>query len=373
MRIAPPDILAARRGRLARLLAARNLDALVVTCLPNIAYLTGFFASAAALVVAPDALRLVGDGRYREALAARAGELVDLRTSVLPAGLSYDQALVDQLLPFRGLRVGFETAHLTVGRYRYLVGALAEQGWTVPLVETEGIVEALRIQKDDWEIARLRDAATRLSAVAKYILSKALAGRTEAEVASEIESHLRQAGFERPAFDTIVAAGANAARPHGRPGMRRIEAGELVVLDFGGVLDGYHTDLTRTVAIPPARAHDERLIAEVVAAQAAAFAMVRPGAQPEQVDEAARDRLAREGLADAFTHGTGHGVGLEIHEAPRVTRARAGHAEPPLAAGMTLTLEPGVYFPGSSGVRIEDDVLVTDSGAEWLTEVPRTW
>jgi Xaa-Pro aminopeptidase len=174
------------------------------------------------------------------------------------------------------------------------------------------------------------------------------------------------------AFDTIVAAGPNAALPHARASQRRIEGGELVVIDFGGVLDGYCTDLTRTVTAGPAGTRERALVERVTEAQQAAFDALVPGRQPEAADQAARDTLARYGLADAFTHGTGHGLGLEVHEGPRVTRARAERPEPPLAPGMVMTLEPGVYFPGWGGVRIEDDVIVTQEGAEWLTDVPRT-
>jgi Xaa-Pro aminopeptidase len=371
MRLAPPDAHAARARLLQRSLAARQLDALVVTSLPNIAYLTGFFASAAVLIATADALVLIGDGRYASALESRARELPSIHPVLLTPGSSYDQALVDALDPFRGLAVGFEATHMTVRRHRFITEELAVRGWERSLAETDGLVDDLRLRKDAWEITTLRDAAERLSTVAKCILLKALSGRSESDVASEIEAALRRAGFERPAFDTIVAAGPNAALPHARAGSRQIEDGDLVVLDFGGVLDGYCTDLTRTVISASDRSRERRLIEQVVEAQAAAFAAVGPDRPPEAVDEAARTALARHGIAEAFTHGTGHGLGLEIHEAPRLTRARPGHAEPPLAAGMALTLEPGVYFPGWGGVRIEDDVLVTEGGAEWLTEVPR--
>jgi Xaa-Pro aminopeptidase len=371
MRLAPPDAHAARARLLQHCLAARQLDALVVTSLPNIAYLTGFFASAAALVATADALILIGDGRYATALESRARDFPSIHPVLLTPGSSYDEALVEALDPFRGLRVGFESMHVTVGRHRVIANGLAARGWESSLQETDGLVEELRSRKDVWEIATLRDAAQRLSTVAKCILSKALAGRSESDVAAGIDTELRRAGFERPSFDTIVAAGPNAALPHSRGGSRQIEDGDLVVLDFGGVLDGYCTDLTRTVIAASDRSRERRLIEQVAEAQAAAFAAVGPGRPPEAVDDAARAALARHGIAEAFTHGTGHGLGLEIHEAPRLTRARPGHAEPPLAAGMALTLEPGVYFPGWGGVRIEDDVLVTEGGAEWLTEVPR--
>jgi Xaa-Pro aminopeptidase len=385
MRIAPAEVLASRVERLRASLAARQLDALVVTSLPNIAYLTGFFASAAALVVTRDMLQVIGDGRYATALTERAEAFDAITPIVIEPGASHDEAIVAVLSHLPGVRAGFEAAHLTVHRHRSIEGRLPHAAqpdpsarWLGSLVETDGIVEELRLTKDSWEIGRLREGAGRLSEVAKCILLKALAGRTESDVAGEIEGELRRARFERPAFDTIVASGPNAALPHARASQRQIAAGDLLIIDFGGVLDGYCTDLTRTVvAFRPGSAsrigdRERRLIQQVTDAQRAAFEALVPGRQPEAADQAAREMLARDGLAAAFTHGTGHGLGLEVHEGPRVTRARADRAEPPLAPGMVMTLEPGVYFPGWGGVRIEDDVLVTEVGAEWLTDVPRT-
>jgi Xaa-Pro aminopeptidase len=372
MRIAPPDLLRARCNAVAAVLATRNLDALVVTNLSNVAYLTGLFASAAAAVVTRERTILIGDGRYADALTNREEEAgTFLRTRLLPMGESYDEAVVKVLLQEGASRVGCEASHMTVARHNFVSSAMQRAGLT-SLAGTDGIVEACRVRKDDWEIERMRDAAARLSEVAKCILSNVLAGRTESDVAAEIEQNLRRVGFDRNAFDTIVASGPNAARPHARASQRRIERGDLVVMDFGGVLDGYCSDLTRTVTAGPAGAQERRLIEQVIDAQAAAFAAVTPGGPPEAVDAAARNTLTRYGIGDAFTHGTGHGLGLDVHEAPRVSRARPDHPEPLLAAGMVMTLEPGAYFPGWGGVRVEDDVLVTSKGAEWLTDVPRT-
>ncbi len=408
MRIAPADYLEPRVARLRAALQQRSLDALLVTSLPNIAYLTGFFASAAALVVTPDSLQVIGDGRYAGALLSRVEDFPLLTPTILDPGASYDEAIVSVLASLAGLRVGFEATHTSVHRHRGITARLAyikvsprvaplahpstSHGATPnpskgrgegqrELVETEGLVEELRLTKDSWEVERLRDGAVRLSDVAKCILPKALAGRTESDVAADIERELRRVAFEKPAFDTIVASGPNAALPHGRVSDRTIESGDLVVMDFGGTLDGYCTDLTRTVVAvsngggnaAPVAERERSLIAHVIEAQQAAFDALKPGGQPEAADSAARAALDRHGLADAFTHGTGHGLGLEIHEGPRVTRARADRAEPALAPGMVMTLEPGVYFPGWGGVRIEDDVLVTAAGAEWLTDVPRTF
>jgi Xaa-Pro aminopeptidase len=371
IRVAPADLLAGRAAMLRTALGERHLDALLVTNLANISYLTGFFASAGLLLVTPDELVLVGDGRYSDALHRRRREYPALRLVELAPGETYDRAASGAIASLTGSSVGFEAAHLTVSRHRFLIETLQERGWQSALVETQGLVEQLRVRKDDWEVERLREGAGRLSSVAKCILPNVLAGESETAVAARIDAELRRAGFDRPAFDTIVASGPNAGEPHARAGQRRLEAGDLVVLDFGGVLDGYCTDLTRTVIVGPAAARERRLIEQVVEAQLAAFTAAAPGVLPEVVDAAARGVLERHGVAEAFTHGTGHGLGLEVHEAPRVTRSRPDHSEPPLAPGMVMTLEPGAYFSGWGGVRIEDDVLVTADGAEWLTDVPR--
>jgi Xaa-Pro aminopeptidase len=374
MRVAPTELIQARVASINAALAARNLDALLVTHLSNIAYLTGFFASAAAVIVNADGVTLIGDGRYAESIAERARDCTFIHTRLVQQGMSYDETVVGALLPLgRDARVACEASHLTLSRYNFVAKSLADAGWVTPLAGVDGIVEAGRVRKDEWEIGVLREGAGRLSEVAKCILPKRLAGRTELEVAAEIDHELRRAGFARPAFDTIVAAGPNAARPHARATERRIESGEVVVLDFGGVLDGYCTDLTRTITAGPAGARERRVIDQVMEAQAAAFAAITPGGAPEAVDAAARRTLEGHGIGAAFSHGTGHGLGLEVHEAPRLSPARPSHTEPPLAAGMVMTLEPGAYFPGWGGVRIEDDVLVTATGAEWLTDVPKLW
>jgi Xaa-Pro aminopeptidase len=182
---------------------------------------------------------------------------------------------------------------------------------------------------------------------------------------------MREAGYERMAFDTIVASGPHSAMPHYRAGTRRLAPGDLLVLDFGGVLDGYCCDLTRTASIGPPSPEARRVYDAVLDAQRAAIAAVRPGVAASAVDAAARDVLRARGLGDAFGHGTGHGLGLDVHEEPRVGRERADAPAVILAPGMVFTIEPGAYLPGFGGVRIEDDVLVTDTGCEVLTTVPR--
>ena len=225
--------------------------------------------------------------------------------------------------------------------------------------------------KDASEVATLRDAAARLASVAASVFETTRAGVSERAVAAVIESAIRLAGYDRPAFETIVASGPHGALPHHRAGDRILVEGDLVVLDFGGVLDGYCCDLTRTVSIGPPSSEARRLYTAVYDAQRAAIAAVRPGVESTAVDAAARSLLEARGLGAAFGHGTGHGLGLDIHEEPRITRPRSDVASVPLVPGMVFTIEPGAYVPGYGGVRIEDDVLVTETGCEVLTGVPR--
>ena len=215
-----------------------------------------------------------------------------------------------------------------------------------------------------------REAGRRLSLVARRLPVIVRAGRREQEIAGEIEMAMREAGFSRPAFETIVASGPNSAFPHARPTGRRLASGEPTVLDFGGVYDGYCVDLTRTVQLGAVAPAVQRLFDAVSEAHDAALATVRPGIRPSEIDCAARNVLARHGLAEAFGHGTGHGLGLEIHEEPRIAEPVAGRPDAPVEAGMVFTIEPGAYVPGLGCVRIEDDVLVTPGGCELLTDVP---
>lgn len=371
MRLAPTERHLARHARLRHSLRASALDALIVTSLPNTAYLTGLFASTAALLVSDNELTLFVDARYLGAAAARQSELGDLTVSVVSATGSFDESIAAAAGRYHDGKVGVEASHMTLGQYRSIEARLSANDRPPNLVTTEGLVENLRTVKDSWEIHRLRDAAGRLSDAAKCIIPKALAGMRERDVAGAIEAELRRVGFDKPAFDTIVASGPNSAIPHHRSADRQLEMGDLVVLDFGGMLDGYAVDLARTITLGPASDRARRVLDTVAEAQQAAFTTTRIGRLATEVDEAARQVLARAGLGEAFSHGTGHGLGLEVHERPRVTRFRPGLPVEPLEAGMVFTLEPGAYLPGWGGVRIEDDVVVTSDGPEWLTDVPR--
>ncbi len=376
----PSELLARRADRLRAVLAPLQIDRLLITTLPNVTWLTGFEGSAAAVLMRPQHCVLVTDGRYREAAIEIAERCAGLITVVLVED-TYDETIV-RLIAEEGSAVGFEAGSMTVARLNWLTATLRHTGSPTVLSPTMTAVEACRIVKDDWEIDILRDAAQRLSAVAIGVIADFRPGIAERDVAQGIEAGLRRAGFSRPAFDTIVASGPRAALPHGRASGRVIQPGEVVVLDFGGVYGGYCVDLTRTVACGDPGTEAREWYDSVLAAQSAAIAAVRPGRPAADIDRAARTVLEDRGLGLLFTHGTGHGLGLEVHEAPRVGRPRRESGRDPmpgtvplpedLDAGMTLTVEPGVYVPGRGGVRIEDDVLVTASGVEVLTNVPRT-
>ncbi|HVZ23596.1 MAG TPA: Xaa-Pro peptidase family protein [Vicinamibacterales bacterium] len=372
MRFPPTDLLAARHARVRRGLEALGLQALVVTSGTNIRYLSNHAGSAGTLVLTADAVHLLVDFRYEEAVrATQASPAACPALRVWPVPASYDEALVDCLVQLGVGLAGFEAAHLTVARHDWLVRTLTAKGSSIELRSTERLVEQPRVVKDAFELATLRESASRIAAVAQAAFAAVVPGRTEQEVAAVIEAAMRTAGYERIAFDTIVASGPNGALPHHRAGERTLAVGDLVVLDFGGVLHGYCCDLTRTVSVGPPSPDAARVYGAVLEAQQAAIAAVRPGIEASEVDAAARAVLDRRGLGEAFGHGTGHGLGLDVHEEPRVGRRRPDLPSAVLEPGMVFTIEPGAYLSGWGGVRIEDDVLVTQDGGEVLTAVGR--
>lgn len=353
-----------------------QLDALVVVHTPNVRYLTGFQGSSAILILFPDRLHLITDGRYvSEVQQDVAPRCVGLRA--VPVTTSYDAALAAAIRSVAGARIGIESQYMTVARHAWLTAQLAEGNYPGTLVPVEGLTEAGRLIKDAHELAILREGAAMLDEVVTEVFGVIRWGQREFELAAEIDYRLRRKGFDRTAFDTIVASGPNAAMPHARPGSRVFDSGDLVVLDFGGVLDGYHLDITRTVCLGQPSPWAKRVVGLVSESQEAALARVRPGVLASDVDDAARRVLEQNELGATFSHATGHGLGLEIHEAPRVGPVRdvPGVArmmrDTVLEPGMVFTIEPGVYMPGQGGVRFEDDVLVTESGCEVLTRAPR--
>jgi Xaa-Pro aminopeptidase len=351
-----------------------GLDALVIASRPNIFYLTNFTGSSALAVLTRDRVHFVTDFRYVTAVEdLQKSEDACPALDLTVVDGTYDATLA-RLLSSLGLRrVGFEAAHITVSRYNWLLAALGRGDSPPALVPTEQLVERVRARKDQHEVEIFREAARRLSAVARGVFEEIRAGRTEQDIARAIDARIITGGFERTAFDTIVASGPQSALPHAHPTERTLGEDDLVVLDFGGVYRSYCVDLTRTVVVGRASSRAREVHAAVLEAHDRAIQAVAPGRSRFEIDAAARDSLAARGLGEAFGHGTGHGLGIEIHEDPRITRRTGDTAGVPedehVTAGMVFTIEPGAYLPGWGGVRIEDDVLVTERGVELLTNV----
>jgi Xaa-Pro aminopeptidase len=349
------------RGRLDRLRDAfdeHEVDALVVTTLANVRYLTGFTGSAGVLAVTRGSAVLTTDGRYRTQSAEqveRAGAEVEI---VIGPVAAQRQAVADVL--GAGARIGLEADSVTWSGQRTWADLV---GGDV-LVPTTNAVEALREKKDAAEIARMERAAAIADAALFEVLPLMSQGVSEEHFALELDTAMRRGGAEGTAFDTIVAAGENSAKPHHRPGSRRIQQGDPVVVDFGATFEGYRSDMTRTFCVGEDPAGELARIFEVVrTSQAAGAAAVRPGISAKEVDDVCRQIINDAGWADRFEHGTGHGVGLDIHEAPTVSQMGTAI----LAPGFVVTVEPGVYVPGHGGVRVEDTLVVTDDGARPLT------
>ena len=348
-----------RASRLAEKLPEIGADLLVVTALVNVRYLTGFTGSNALVLVGPDTRAFVTDFRYLEQSAAEVDGGFD-RTIA-------QQELMDtlpDLLPSGELRLAFEDAHMSVRTHGRLRELAPER---VALVPGGDAVESLRAVKDADEIRRIGEAAKVADAALRRIMEQGLVGRTERSVAVELERAMEDLGAKRPSFGSIVAAGPHGALPHAQPRDVEIGPDELVVIDWGAELDGYCSDCTRTLATGDLP--DETLEAYdlVRSAQLAGLDAVTAGAGGRQADSAARDVIGEAGHAEHFGHGLGHGVGLEIHEAPRLSQ----RSESVLATGNVVTVEPGVYLPGQFGVRIEDLVVVTEEACQILTSVPK--
>jgi Xaa-Pro aminopeptidase len=333
-------------SRLARLQASLE-GPLLVSNGANVRYLVGFVSSNAALLIEPDRVRLFSDFRYAEAGRAVEGvEFVETKRSLY-------SALAEQLSG----RIGFEADDLTYSRYETLAAGGLE------LEPRHGLVEALRLVKDESELDAIRAATALTNEAYERLASEAFVGRTERDLAWRMEELFHQLGAEGPAFETIVAAGPNGARPHTVPGAREIEAGETVVIDAGARLDGYCSDCTRTFATGPLHVRLQEAHRVCLAGQLAGLEAVRAGVTGIDADATARTRIEDGGFGEAFGHGLGHGVGLDIHEAPRLAR----ESTDTLAAGSVVTVEPGIYLEGLGGIRIEDLVIVREGEAEVLT------
>jgi Xaa-Pro aminopeptidase len=354
----PMDV-AGRADRVREALVAAEVDALVVTRLTNLRWLTGFTGSNGVAVLTAGRLTVITDGRYTD----QAGE--QLAAAGVTAEVVIDVDVLGQVPAVVGsapARIGLEADDISWAAQARLAESISG------LVATQGLILALRAVKDPGEVARIEAAC----GIADRALAEVVAllgnGATEAEVGAAFDAAVRRHGGSGVSFETIVASGPNGALPHARPTDRRIRSGDLVVIDCGALVDGYHSDMTRTFAVGEPAPEQRRQLEVVLAAHDAGVAAMAAGVPTKDVDAAARAVIADAGWADHFTHGTGHGVGLDIHELPRVS-ARSDEI---LATGMVATVEPGVYLPGVAGVRWEDSVLITADGPRRLTAHPKS-
>ncbi len=341
-------------SRADRLAAELEVDLLLVTDLVNVRYLTGFTGSNAMAVVGREVRRFITDFRYVEQAAE---QVPDFDREQGPA--DFVTALAEGW-PDGELRLGFEDDHVSVRRHARLREVIPDR---IELVPAGGAVERLRAVKEPAEVERIAAAAALVDEVYGWVREQGLVGRTEREVALGLEEHMRRLGAEEPSFPSIVASAERGALPHATPTGARIERGTLVTLDIGARLDGYCSDCTRTWATGELPDDLAEAYALVLEAQQAALDAVRPGPEGREVDAVARDLITAAGHGEHFGHGLGHGVGMEVHEAPRLARTGTD----PLVAGNVVTVEPGIYLPGRGGVRIEDLVVVTDDGARVLS------
>lgn len=348
-----------RRKRAAELLAEQRVDALLVTSLHNVRYLSGFTGSSANMLVFRDGRSILfTDPRYTVQSRAQVNCEIRISKGTLTKAISGE---LGRRTPSRGtLRVGFEPEHLNVARRDGLESAFPGRTNLAPV--SEGLIAKQRMVKDAGEIEKIRQAVHMNSVALDRALKHFRSGMTETDLAAEIDYRSRRAGADGPAFDTIVASGARSALPHARPGQTRIQPG-ILLIDMGAFADGYASDMTRTFHVGRSSPEFRSIYGAVLQSQLAAIDAVRPGATAGSIDRAARRVLRGRSLDREFVHSTGHGLGLEIHEGPRLGRNDRTILQP----GMAITIEPGVYREGWGGIRIEDTVLVTQSGYEVLT------
>ena len=348
-----------RADRLNQLLTEEGLDLILVTDLVNVRYLTGYTGSNGLALVGPRTRTFLTDFRYVE----QAAEEVDPSYERRLAPRELLETAVEEL-PDGAVRLGFEDAALSVRQHGELRSRLPD---AVELLAAGSIVERLRAVKDPAEIEAIRAAAAAADEAFQSVIGHGLVGRTEQEVALALEWEMRGRGASGPSFDPIVAAGPHGALPHAQPRDVLIRAGEMVVIDWGAVVAGYHSDCTRTVSAGNPNGDARAIYDLVLEAQLAGLGSVRAGADVRDVDSTARDVIDAGGYGAQFGHGLGHGVGLDIHEEPRLSQ----RAEGELVAGNVVTVEPGVYLAGQFGIRIEDLTVVTAEGCEILTSVTK--
>jgi Xaa-Pro aminopeptidase len=355
---------ARRISQLRRRITKAGLSGLLVTHLPDVRYLSGFTGSSAALAVTRRSARLFTDGRYR----AQAAEQVKAAQVEIVTGLPAVPA-VQWLAAQPGAEfAGFDPTHTTVAELSRLRAGLPSKLRRSFLTElTAPLVEPLRLVKDEDELKLMSEAALIGCQLFEHILTVIRPGIPEIEIAAELEHQARRRGAEGMSFETIVASGQRSALPHGKASTVPLPRRGFLTLDFGIIREGYCSDMTRTVCLGKPNSEERNAYEAVLEAQQAGVAAVAAGVSCGEVDEAARSVLRKAGMADAFSHSTGHGVGLEIHESPRIAAEQKTKLQP----GMVVTIEPGVYWPGKFGIRIEDMVAVTKTGGQVLTPAPK--
>jgi Xaa-Pro aminopeptidase len=349
-----------RLKRLRQAMKEKEIEALLITNPLNRRYLSGFTGTAGYLLISETAAYLLTDGRYTEQAKNQATqfEVISRSERVL-------ETVADLLQQERVSTLGFESDHLTVAEYQQLKTAIAP----VATKHVRQLVEELRMIKDEQEIECIKRAIRVVDEVFVELLAEIAPGMTEHHVATRMEYLMREKGASGSSFDTIVASGVRSALPHGVASEKMLANGELVTLDFGCYVDGYTSDLTRTFVLGTSHAKQREIYDIVLESQQKTIAALRPGMTGREADQIARRVIEEAGYGEAFAHGLGHGIGLDIHEEPSLRRS----SEQVLQPGMVVTIEPGIYLPGFGGVRIEDDVLITNSGATVLTTATKEW
>lgn len=348
-----------RRQAVASQLAARKLDSFLISFSPNLRYLTGFTGSNGNLLLLPGKAILFTDPRYQ----IQAVQEVTCRVHISKGPLVPDIVAAIAKLGLR--RIGYEPARMTCDWLDSLKGRLPMKSTLEPVI---GCVEGLRMIKSEAEIAFIERSVNTNSRAFETTVPRVRPGMKEQDLAAELEYRMRRLGAEKPSFETIVAGGARSALPHAQPTAAPLAKGQLVVVDMGALQDGYCSDMTRMLFLGTPTPKVKRAYRAVLEAQLAAIDAVRPGVPAARVDSAARSVLKGHGLAEAFVHSTGHGLGLEIHETPRIGK----RDKTKLAPGMAITIEPGVYIEGFGGIRIEDTLVVTATGCRVLTPTEKS-
>ncbi|GBC92979.1 Aminopeptidase YpdF [bacterium HR15] len=357
------NVYAARRVRLQQMLfeGARAPDAALITQIANVSYLTGFTGSSAWLVLLPDRAHLITSGIYATQIGM---EVPDIPTTVYSPG-EESGAILAGLLQSWGVRtLGIESSNslqFVKGLRKHL-----RKARIAPML-LKGVVEKMRLVKDAYELAQIRAAVAIADAAFEHVQRMLQPGVAEWDIAMEIDFYIRRQGAY-PAFETLVVSGERSALPHGKPTERKLERGDFVTLDFGARYQGYCSDLTRTVVVGYASQEHRRLYHAVLDALERSLGAIRPGKTGRAIDKVARRTLEKYGLADYFRHSLGHSLGINVHDGVGLAPREKTKLQP----GMVLTVEPGVYLPGFGGVRIEEDVLVTETGCEVLSRSPRT-